>query len=302
MRAEKYEAATCSSRRGGANAPDRRLRARAGPWSRTTDAGVMHAFIPALNVLTPRLLFKALAAWEVTVSLMVLATTLLRGPLNAPGRSEIQVEDRLRLTADGRGKPPRNRIDDEVGKRDTLAAVSIGQPAGVINGSGERRYDNLATADWEEQRRLRGCRGDGGDSDAGVLEGRRWRRIYYDMGALTNDRRLGGRVPGRSRRARARTAGCRGAARGAATRGADATRTAAAGRCGEPGRYEHRDNRLPANNRRRKPISLLLRLIGRQRVEVACDVAFVQRSADDGGWTPDRACGVVGEQYCSRRR
>jgi hypothetical protein len=78
---------------------------------------------------------------------------------DAPGRSEIQVEDRLRLTDDGRGKPLRNRIDDEVGKRDTRAAVSIGQPAGVINGSGERRYDNLATADREEQRRLRGCRG-----------------------------------------------------------------------------------------------------------------------------------------------
>ena len=108
----------------------------------------MHAFIPTLNVLTPRLLFKAVAAWEVTVSLMVLATTLLRGPLRR------------------------------------LGGVSIGQPAGVINGSGERRYDNLATADREEQRRLRGCRGDGGDSDAGVLEGRRCRRIYYDTGGL----------------------------------------------------------------------------------------------------------------------
>src|SRR5262245_36982263 len=82
---------------------------------------------------------------------------------DAPGRSEIQVEDRLRLTADGRCNPLRNRIDDEVGKRDTLAAVAIGQPAGVINRSSERRYDNLATADREEQRRLRGCRGDGGD-------------------------------------------------------------------------------------------------------------------------------------------
>jgi hypothetical protein len=45
----------------------------------------MPKFIPALNVLTPRLLFKAVAAWGVTVSLMVLATTLLRGPLTRLG-------------------------------------------------------------------------------------------------------------------------------------------------------------------------------------------------------------------------
>jgi hypothetical protein len=41
----------------------------------------MPKFIPALNTLTPRLLFRAAAAWDVMVSLMVLETTLLRGPL-----------------------------------------------------------------------------------------------------------------------------------------------------------------------------------------------------------------------------
>ena len=45
-----------------------------------------------------------------------------------------------------------------------------------------------------------------------------------------------------------------------------------------------------------KPISLLLRLAGRKRVEVACHVALVQRVADDGGSTHERAYGGVGEQ------
>jgi len=38
-------------------------------------------FIPFLNVLTPRPLFSVLAACEVTVSLMLLATTVPLGPL-----------------------------------------------------------------------------------------------------------------------------------------------------------------------------------------------------------------------------
>ena len=84
----------------------------------------------------------------------------------------------------------RLRVDDEVGKRDALAAVAEGQAPGVINGSGERRQDDLAAADREVQRRISGCWGDGGDGDVGLLEGRQDRRIDDDIGALTDDRRL----------------------------------------------------------------------------------------------------------------
>src|SRR5262249_12686955 len=149
----------------------------------------------------------------------------------AVGRSEIQVEDRHRLPAYPRDEVLRLRIDDDVGKGDALAAVPEGQPPGVINGSGERRYDDLAAADREKQCRLGSCRGNGGEGDTGMLEGRRYRRIDDDIGALTDDcrltrtvRRLTRGVLGRGRRARSRAAGYH----GAAARGV-AARTAAGG-------------------------------------------------------------------------
>ena len=75
------------------------------------------------------------------------------------------------------------------------------EPPGVINGPGERRPGDLAAADRKEQRRLSGCRGDGGDGDVGLLEGRRYRRIDDDIGAITDDRRQSRGVLGRGRRA-----------------------------------------------------------------------------------------------------
>ena len=50
--------------------------------------------IPALNVLTPRLLFRAVAAWGVSVSLMLLATTVppLAGVGEARFRSKIGID------------------------------------------------------------------------------------------------------------------------------------------------------------------------------------------------------------------
>ena len=106
------------------------------------------------------------------------------GAAGAIGRSEIQVEDRHRVPADRGGEVLRVRIDDEIGKGDALAAVPEGQPSGVINGSGERRYDDLAAADREEQCRLGSCWGNRGDGDTGMLESRRYRRIDDDVGAL----------------------------------------------------------------------------------------------------------------------
>ena len=118
----------------------------------------------------------------------------------------------------------------------------------MINGSGERRYDDLATADREEQRRLRGCRGDGGDSDAGVLEGRRYRRIYYDMVLLPMTVALADVYLVVADVLELVPPGAAVLPEVPLLEAADATRTAAAGRYGEPGSYEHSDNRLPANN------------------------------------------------------
>ena len=50
----------------------------------------MPKFIPALNVLTPRPLFRAVAAREVTVSLMLLATTVRCGPLARLGEARFR--------------------------------------------------------------------------------------------------------------------------------------------------------------------------------------------------------------------
>src|SRR5271165_7071345 len=51
------------------------------PRADVTTSVAMPKFIPALNVLTPRLLFRVVAAREVTASLMWLATTAPSGPL-----------------------------------------------------------------------------------------------------------------------------------------------------------------------------------------------------------------------------
>src|SRR5262245_15916883 len=91
-------------------------------------------------------------------------------PPGVPERRAVQGENRYRLPADGRGELVRVRVDDEGGKRDALAAVAEGQRSSVVNGSDERRYDDLAAADREAQRCASGCRGDGGNGDAGLLE------------------------------------------------------------------------------------------------------------------------------------
>src|SRR5262249_17420964 len=124
-------------------------------------------------------------------------------------------------------------------KRDALAAAFEGQPPAVIDGSGERRYDDLAAADREAQARLSGCWGDSADGDPGMAEGRRYRRIDDASGALTDHRRVRRNVRGRGRRARTRATGCR----GTPTRGVAAARTAAAGRYDQSGSHDHRDGR-----------------------------------------------------------
>src|SRR5207244_13026774 len=59
--------------RGHPGAPGLRLaEAHRCPWAYATVSVAMPKFFPALNVLTPRALFRAVAAWEVTVSLMLL--------------------------------------------------------------------------------------------------------------------------------------------------------------------------------------------------------------------------------------
>src|SRR5205823_13412327 len=96
--------------------------------------------------------------------------------VGARRRSEIQVEDRHRPPADGRDEVLHLRLDHEVRKRDPLAAVAQGQRPGVINGSGERRYDDLAAADGKAQRRrVSGGGSDGGDGDTGSLESSQYR-------------------------------------------------------------------------------------------------------------------------------
>ena len=181
-----------------------------------------------------------------------------------------------------------------------------------MNGSGERSYHNLAATDREEQCRLSGCRGNSSDCDTGMLQSRRHRRIDDNVGALTETVARAGRyleVAGGLGLVPLVAAGLPAAvlppapAVGAevarevllppellvpdepplqaATASPADTSTAMTG-CRE--------------QRHSKPISLLLRLAGRKRVEVACHVAFVQRAADDGGSTPERAYGGVVEQ------
>src|SRR5215469_8352171 len=132
--------------------------------------------------------------------------------VDALGPGMIQVENRHWLPSDGRGELLGLRIDDEVGKRDALAAVPEGQSPGVSNGSSERLYGDLASADREAERPLRGCRGDSGGGDVGMLEGHRHRGVDDDSGTLTDHRRFGRNVRGGGRCARTRAAGRRGSA------------------------------------------------------------------------------------------
>ncbi len=66
------------------------------PRAYATVSVAMPKFIPRLNLLTPRPLFSAVAAWEVTVSLMLLATTVPCPPLarlsEARFRSKIGID------------------------------------------------------------------------------------------------------------------------------------------------------------------------------------------------------------------
>ena len=130
-------------------------------------------FWPALNVLTPRPLFSVLAACEVTVSLMSLATTVPWGPLARLS------EARLRLKI-GIVCPLTVAVSCLVLVLTrglvsvTLLPLWLKVSAPVsLTGADERRDDDLSAVDWEDPRGLGGRRRDCTDGDAGVLEGGR---------------------------------------------------------------------------------------------------------------------------------